>query len=255
MLAGMDAMDTIVPIQEFARLRAAGGSLDRLATLAQYGAGEPVYRCNDPNEHWYHVIRGAARKCALSADGRRHIVDFLLPGDFFGFTYSVVRQFCVEALFHATLIARYPRAAAEHLADSDPQIARMIRELAFSSIARLQRRMVILSGSRALERVSAFLLQMADRDHLTPADTVFLPMSRYDIADYLGLAVETVSRALTELRDRRVIVFTSVRRLRLCDRNALEELADGAIFTAKVQDAAARGASGSSGGHSLYSLR
>jgi CRP/FNR family transcriptional regulator, nitrogen fixation regulation protein len=219
-------------------------SLDSLATLAPYDAGEPVYRCHDPIDHWYRVIRGAARKSALSADGRRHIVDFLLPGDFFGFADSATRHFCVEALFPATLVARYPRAAAERLADSNPPIARMIRELAFASIARLQRRMVILSGSRALERVSAFLLEMADRGRLTPAHTVFLPMSRYDIADYLGLAVETVSRALTELRDRGVIVFRSVRQVRLCDRSALQELAGSEFWVRLPAPRAEQGSAG-----------
>jgi CRP/FNR family transcriptional regulator, nitrogen fixation regulation protein len=202
------------------------GALERLACFAQYETGESVYRCNDPTEHWYRVVRGAARKSALSGDGRRHIVDFLMPGDFFGFGFSRGRSFGVEALFPDTLIARYPRVGAERLADSDPQIARSIRELAFESIARLQRRMVILARSSALERVGAFLLEMADRSRNPANQTVFLPMSRYDIADYVGLAVETVSRALTVLRDRQAIVFRSVRQVFISDRGALEELAE-----------------------------
>jgi CRP/FNR family transcriptional regulator, nitrogen fixation regulation protein len=201
-------------------------TLESLAVLSRYAAGESVYRRNDPTEYWYRVIRGAARKSALSADGRRHIVDFILPGDFFGFALAQAPRFCVEAIFPATLIARYPRLEAERLADSNPQIGRRIRELAFDSIARMERRMVILGRFRALEKVSAFLLEMADRNPLLPGSTVSLPMSRYDIADYLGLAVETVSRALTELRDRHVILFRGVRQVRLCDRAALEGLAE-----------------------------
>jgi CRP-like cAMP-binding protein len=200
--------------------------LESLAIPAHYEAGESVYPCNDPVEYWYRVVRGAARKSALSTDGRRHIVDFFLPGDFFGFGLSCARHFCVEAICPATVIARYPRADAERLADSNPLVARCIRELACNSIARLQRRMVILGRIRAVEKVSAFLLEMADRNGLMCSSTVKLPMSRYDIADYLGLAVETVSRALTELRDRQVIAFGGVRQVRLCDRRTLEELAD-----------------------------
>jgi len=79
----------------------------------------------------------------------------------------------------------------ERLADSDSLIARNIREVAFETIARLQGRVVILSRSKALERVSSFLLEMAHRSRIGPSHPVFLPMSRYDIADYLGLAVET----------------------------------------------------------------
>jgi CRP/FNR family nitrogen fixation transcriptional regulator len=202
------------------------GALEHLAVVARYEAGESVYRCNEPVEHWYRVVRGAARKSAVSGDGRRQIVDFMLPGDVFGLGFSRPRHFCVEAILPGSLIARYPRASVERLADSDPLIAHNIRELAFETIARLQGRLVILSRSKALERVSSFLLEMADRSRIGSSHPVFLPMSRYDIADYLGLAVETVSRALTELRQRQVIAFRSVRQVRICDRAALEELAE-----------------------------
>jgi CRP/FNR family nitrogen fixation transcriptional regulator len=201
-------------------------AMESLAIPTRYENGGAVYRCNDPVEYWYRVVAGAARKSALTADGSRHIVDFLLPGDLFGFGTRGTRPYCVEAIVPATLIVRYPRRSAEQLADFDPQIARGIREAAFDSIARLQRRMFILARTSALERVSGFLLEIADRSRGAPAHTVFLPMSRYDIADYLGMAVETVSRALTELRARRVIALCGVRRVQICDRSALEDLAD-----------------------------
>jgi CRP/FNR family transcriptional regulator, nitrogen fixation regulation protein len=196
-------------------------ALERLAVAGRYRNGEPVYRCNEPIDYWYRIVAGAARKCASTADGSRHIVDFLLPGDLFGFGARGVRPFCVEAIVPGTLIARYPRQNAERLADSDPQVSREIRETAFDSIARLQRRRVILSRTSAIERVGGFLVEMADRGHTAPSQTVSLPMSRYDIADYLGMAVETVSRALTELRTRRAIALNGVRRVQICDRPAL----------------------------------
>ncbi len=195
--------------------------------IAEYDIGEPVYRCNDMIEHWYRVVGGAARKTALSGDGHRHIVDFLFPGDFFGFGIYGHRAFGVEAIIPGTLVARYPRGNAERLADSDPQIARNIREATFESISRLQRRMITIGRSSALEKVSTFLLEMADRTHTLATHAVFLPMSRYDIADYLAMAVETVSRALTELRGRHTIAFRGVRRVRICDRSALEDVANG----------------------------
>jgi CRP/FNR family nitrogen fixation transcriptional regulator len=202
------------------------GAMESLGISARYENGETVYRCNDAVEHWYRITAGAARKSALTADGYRHIVDFLLPGDLFGFGTRGVRPFCVEAILPGTVIVRYPRRSVEQLADSDPHIARGIREAAFDSIARLQRRMVILARTSALERVGTFLLEMADRNRGASPNMVFLPMSRYDIADYLGMAVETVSRALTELRARRAIALRGVRRVQICDRAALEDLAD-----------------------------
>jgi CRP/FNR family nitrogen fixation transcriptional regulator len=82
--------------------------------------------------------------------------------------------------------------------------------------------MVILGRASALEKVSTFLLEMADRFGAGSASAVTLPMSRYDIADYLAMAVETVSRALTNLRERGVIRFAAVRSVQICSRDALE---------------------------------
>ena len=197
-------------------------SLQQLAVVARYDTDQPVYRYNDPAQYWFRVVAGAARKAALSGDGRRHIVDFLLPGDFFGFCPSNGHHFCVEATVAGTLVARYPRRSAEQLADSDPDVARHIRQATFESIARLQRRMLTLAGSSALEKVSAFLLEMADRTGVEGTRWICLPMSRSDIADYLAMAIETVSRTLTELRARRAITYRAARRVQICDREVLE---------------------------------
>jgi CRP-like cAMP-binding protein len=202
-------------------------ALERLATLGRYDTGQCVYHCNDSIEHWYRVVRGAARSSALSDDGRRYIVDFVFPGDLFGFCGLRARHFSVEAIVSGTLIARYPRDRAERLADCDPQIARNIRQAAFEAIARMQKRTIILGRASALEKLSGFLLEMSDRGHTAATGTVFLPMPRYDIADYLAMAVETVSRTLTELRIRRTIVFRDARHVSICDRGALEHLASG----------------------------
>ena len=196
-------------------------SLQQLAVVARYDTDQPIHRYNDPAQYWFRIVAGAARKSALSGDGRRHIVDFLLPGDFFGFCASSEHHFCVETIVAGSLVARFPRRSAERLADSDPQVARHIRQAAFESIARLQRRTLILAGSSALEKVGAFLLEMADRAGVEQTRWVRLPMSRSDIADYLAMAVETVSRTLTELRARRVIAYRDARRVQICDRRVL----------------------------------
>jgi CRP-like cAMP-binding protein len=200
------------------------GTLESLATQIRCKVGETVYHCAEATHYWYRIVVGAARKTALTADGSRHIVDFLLPGDFFGFGSGNTHHFSVETIAAGTIVARYPRRDAERLSESDPEVSRHIREVAFASIDRLQTRMVILGRTSALEKVSAFLLEMADRSHTGPPNSVVLPMSRYDIADYLAIAVETVSRTLTELRGRGVICLGGVRRVRICDRAALESI-------------------------------
>jgi CRP/FNR family nitrogen fixation transcriptional regulator len=197
-------------------------SLQQLAVVARYDTNQSIHRYNDPAQYWFRIVAGAARKIALSGDGRRHIVDFLLPGDFFGLCASSEHHFCVETLVAGSLVARFPRRSAERLADSDPQVARHIRQAAFESIARLQRHTLILAGSSALEKVGAFLLEMANRTGVEQTRWVRLPMSRSDIADYLVMAVETVSRTLTELRARRAIAYRDARRVQICDREVLE---------------------------------
>lgn len=197
-------------------------SLERLASICQYATGQPVYRPNEAANSWFRLQSGAARKITMSSDGHRHIVDFLLPGDFFGFCASSGYPFCVEAIVAGTRIARYTRASAERLADCDPRVARLVRQKAFASINRLQRRTVLLGRRSALERVSAFLLEMLERSRNGPGEPLYLPMSRYDIADYLALAVETLCRTLTSLRARGAIAFPDARRIRICDSRVLE---------------------------------
>jgi hypothetical protein len=125
-------------------------------------------------------------------------------------------------------VARYARWNAERLADSDAAVARHIRTIAFGAIARLQRRTVLLGRGSALEKVGAFLLEMSARGRSTRAHWISLPMSRCDIADYLAMAVETVSRTLTQLRARGVIAFRDrdARQVRIGDRDALEGIAN-----------------------------
>lgn len=183
---------------------------------------------NHRTEHQYlfRVLNGAVRKCLLTADGRRQIVDFLLPGDVSGFGARDDYDFSMETISAGTTIARYPRRALEDLTESDREVSRWVREMAFNSISRLQTRTLILGHTSAVARVAAFLLEWSDRCE-PPEDSISLPMSRYDIADYLAMAVETVSRAFTSLRTRRVIAFRGTRDFSICSRHALELTTEG----------------------------
>jgi len=197
--------------------------MECLAKVARCKTGEPIYCQEDPAHFWYRIVTGAARSCVLLADGRRQIVDFLMPGDLFGVGEGQAHLFSVEAIIAETTVARYPRRRVEVLAESDVEVGRQLRETAFNSIMRLQQRMLLLARTRAIEKVGSFLIEMADRSSPATENTVALPMSRYDIADYLAIAVETVSRALTQLRQRGAIVLDSSRVVRIIDRGALQE--------------------------------
>jgi CRP/FNR family nitrogen fixation transcriptional regulator len=197
--------------------------LDSLAVPTTYHRGQEVCGECRPAEHWYCVIAGAARRCALRADGRRQIVGLLLPGDFFGFTAGNEYDFTVEAVVEGTVVAGYPRRRAELLVDSNPETARELRQVAFETITRLQAQLLMLGRITAIEKVGSFLLDMARRSVPGRKNSVALPVSRYDIADYLAVSVETVSRSLTDLKQRGVIEFYGTRTLKILDPDALGE--------------------------------
>lgn len=202
-------------------------ALERLTTYIEYGVNETIYGSEDPAHHWYRVLTGAARRLSVSTDGRRQIVDFVVPGNVFGFAAHDSYVLSTEAISPATTLARYPRSGLEALAQSDPQVSQWIGDEVFQSISRLELRTLILGRASAQARVSAFLLDWSIRRSGPQSCPIDLPMSRYDIADYLALAVETVSRVLTSLRTRHVIAFHSTRNLTICDREALELAASG----------------------------
>lgn len=200
------------------------GGLERIASVAPYRFGQTIYFQDQRADCWYRVLSGAARECVVNEDGRRQIVDFLLPGDVFGFSNSEARGLAAEIIAEPALLARYPRQRAEALAESDTAVARSIRQLAFQSIERLQRRALLLGCNSAVQKVSAFLLEMDARSGNIAHEPIALPMTRYDIADYLALRVETVSRTLTALRRQGAITLVDTRRVRIIDRRRLAAL-------------------------------
>jgi CRP/FNR family transcriptional regulator, nitrogen fixation regulation protein len=197
--------------------------LEPLAVIIPCRRGEEICCEGQPAEYWYRVISGTARRCVVRSDGRRQIVDLLLPGDFFGFTSRDEYDFTVEAVAEGTRVASYPRRRVEMLADTDPVLARKIRQVVFEALARLQGQLLILGRVTAPEKVGSFLLEMAARSSGGREDRVVLPISRYDIADYLAVSVETVSRSLTDLKHRGIIRFLGTRLVCIVDREALEE--------------------------------
>jgi CRP-like cAMP-binding protein len=198
-------------------------SLGSLAMLARYRSGQEICHEEGATESWYRILSGIARRYAVRPSGRRQIVGLLLPGDLFGFPSRGEFIFSVEAIVDGTVVACYPRRRLEGLADTDPAVAREVREMTFEAISRLQEQVFILGRTTALKKVGSFLLKLSERLSAGLADRIVLPMSRYDVADYLGLSVETVSRCLTGLKDRGIIKLTGPRRVTIVDRAALEE--------------------------------
>jgi CRP-like cAMP-binding protein len=166
------------------------------------------------------VASGIAGRCAVLADGRRQIVDLLVPGDFFGFYAGDAHRFSVEAVTNKTSILRYPRQSVEAIVEANPKLQYCVRQMAFEAILRLDARVLTVGRMTAVEKVGSFLLEMAERFPQSGM-RIALPISRYDIADYLGLSMETVSRSLAELKRRGSITFSGPHRVTVLNPNEL----------------------------------
>jgi CRP/FNR family transcriptional regulator, nitrogen fixation regulation protein len=176
-----------------------------------YGEGEPA-------DFVYQVVSGPVRTSKILSDGRRQIGGFYLPGDIFGLDLGDEHAFSAEAIGDATVIY-VRRSAVLALADRDGHVARQLWAATARELSQAQRRVLLLIQS-AQERLAGFLLEMAERAR--SGDSVDLAMTRQDIADYLGLTIETVSRTLSALAEEAVIELPSTRRILLRDRAALE---------------------------------
>ena len=204
-------------------------SLASMRSVSSYDKAESMCSEASPADHWYCILAGAARKYTVLRDGRRRIIDFLLPGDYFGFRERYCELLATDAVIDGTVVARYPRREVEAAADRDPELAREIRDIMLDAMSRSHARLLILGRVRSIEKVGAFLSEMVERG--CDRQTIDLPMSRYDIADYLALSVETVSRALSRLRREHAIRFIDRHRISILDRRLLESRMAGAVRT------------------------
>ena len=196
--------------------------MEALAVLTAYRRGQEIHAAGVPAENWYRLVSGVARSSALQPDGRRQIVGFLLPGEYFGFTARDRYVSAAEAVVDGTVAARYPRPRLERLADSDPKVRRYVRVRAVQAVPRAHARSLILGRPTALEKVAGFLAEMARCSLNGGADASVVPLSRRAIADCLGLPLATVRSALMSLKQAGMISLADTRWIRIVDRPGLE---------------------------------
>ena len=200
-------------------------ALDRVGTVLSLGRAEVLFFESDAAEHYFKVVSGAIRCCKLLADGRRHVSEFYLPGDFIGLDAETSYLFTAEAVTDTTVV-RYSRRSVDALAAQEPRIGRRLLSMACHGLSTAQQKLVLLGRMTAEERIASFLLDLAGRNGET--DRVSLPMSRTDIGDHLGLTMETVSRGLSHLKSEGIISLENSHQILFRDRDALAELADAA---------------------------
>ncbi len=191
-----------------------------IGTPMFYTRNSEIFGEGEDAEYIYQVVSGAARTYKILSDGRRQIGAFYLPGDIFGLEIGTAHQMSAEAICNATISA-IKRSPLADLSRDDNKITRALLELTARELQRAQKHVLLLVRT-AQERVASFLLEIADRT--AGAGSIDLPMSRQDIADYLGLTIETVSRTLTLLEDQAAIALPSARRVNLTNIRELRKL-------------------------------
>ncbi|WP_439373212.1 helix-turn-helix domain-containing protein [Bradyrhizobium sp. DASA03120] len=185
-----------------------------------YSKGKEIYGEKEPAAYVYQVIKGAVRTYKVLADGRRQIGAFHLVSDIFGLENGESHRFTAEAVV-ATTVRLIRRTSLEDAAENDAVVFHNLLRMTAKNLQHAENHMLLLGRKTALEKVAAFLLEMDERS--ASAGALSLPMSRRDIADYLGLTLETVSRALSELHRQEVLDFLgkSQRKIVIRDRGQL----------------------------------
>jgi CRP-like cAMP-binding protein len=196
------------------------GAMEAMGSQMRFGPNEEIFGEGEPAEYVYKVVKGAVRTYKILCDGRRQIGGFYLPGDIFGLEIGKEHQFSAEAINDVTVLV-VRRSAIVSLAERDCDAARELWSFTGRELNRVQEHLLLLVKT-AQQRVASFLLEMSAR--LAATDTIELPMSRQDIADYLGLTIETVSRTMTQLVSEQAIGLPSSRRIVLRNSSALRQL-------------------------------
>ncbi|MEK9285224.1 MULTISPECIES: helix-turn-helix domain-containing protein [unclassified Bradyrhizobium] len=174
--------------------------LEHLGRRVHFIAGQTVFSEEDITTSFYNVLGGVMRLYKLLPDGRRQIVGFALPGDFLGMNVSGRHNFSADAI-GAVTVCQFAKAPLGRFIEDRPHLLRRINELAVRELSQARDHMVLLGRRSADEKVASFFLGWRERliELKGSIDSVSLPMSRQDIADYLGLTIETVSRTFTKL--------------------------------------------------------
>jgi CRP-like cAMP-binding protein len=202
------------------------GTLETLGSVVLLKRDATLFREGDAADGYYKVVSGAVRSCKLLADGRRHITDFFLPGDFIGVEALHTHGSTAEAVNGATVV-RYERRVIDALVSRSPLVGRFLLGHVCAELSQARSRMLLLGRMSARERLASFLLRIAARSRREDRDSIPLPMTRSDIGDHLGLTTETVCRTFAELKSAGLIEARSPHELRVLKRPELAALAQG----------------------------
>lgn len=207
---------------------ALGDGLDRIASIRSYARRELVCQQADATDAAFYVVQGELKLYKLTPDGRRQIIAFLGEGEFIGFACGDEYSYSAEALTPVVL-GWLPRRRLEQMAAGSPALAARLFASARRELAFAHDLLLVLGRMTPLEKLASFLTRLAEYEERRGGDPehLALPMSRLDIADHLGLTIETVSRCFTKLRKLGIIQLARAADVVIRDSDRLSDLASG----------------------------
>lgn len=198
------------------------GTQTAMGSVQHFAQDREIFAQGDDADYFFKLVSGVVRTCKFLADGRRQIDAFYVAGDVFGFEPGEEHRLSAEAVADCTVVA-YRKAKTDPFAGTDRHLSRELLDFAMRGMAQAQNHSLLLGRRSAMEKVAGFLLDWVQRS--TDHRQISLAMTRQDIADYLGLTIETVSRTLSQLERDHVIALPSARQIKLHNLDQLEELA------------------------------
>ena len=207
---------------------AALAKLETLQSVVELQSEETLFMEGDRAVSFFTVLTGALRISKLLPDGQRQITDFVLPGEFVGLSAEETYVDHAEALTDAS-VCRFAMSDLRRIGADYPEMGGQLLAMTNTILTRAREHMLLLGRMKAPEKLASFLVGLLNRAEATeqPTDPLALPMSRADIADYLGLTIETVSRTFTQLRSDAIIALPEHNLVRVVDGEALAQLAEG----------------------------
>ena len=197
-----------------------------MASSKNVHAGETLFWEDDPSQYVYFLTDGTMKAHKLLPNGRSQIVRFIAAGELISSTCFATHTYSTEALGDCTVL-QLPKKRFDKLLSQDPVLMKSIANMTERELQQSQKQILLLGRMPAIERVSCFLLDIAERQNpntveFEPGFMIELPMARTDIADYLGLTIETVSRAFSKFRRDGVIDLPRPNLVRLRDQTGLQ---------------------------------
>ncbi len=201
-------------------------TLESITESKQFEPGQTLFEQGDEPRFIFNLTEGTVRLVKLLPNGRRQVIGFVFPGDMLGLAHHGAYTCSAEAIDRVR-VCRFPRAKLLDLLDEFSNLKTRLLDIAADELSEAQEQMLLLGRKSPVEKLASFLWRLHENSHCAEMiSRIDLPMGRADIADYLGLTIETVSRTFTRLRNDGVIQLDGANHVLITDEAALADLAE-----------------------------